>query len=347
MRQNEFDIMQMFTQENELPHLIQERVQETYDLILAKEAVKHFGKQVKRKNIFFLRHRWSLPKAAVFLMAGFLLTGITAVAAAGILNRWERMQSMEEEEITQLYEEIQLSGALAFKTSRSFTDQEQERYRQLEEAYQQEQEMPYSEIARLKAGERYSGKGVCLEVTETGEEHILYLPETELTDEELLEIIDYLARQDYAFYEMKREQAIAKGNWESRLEELTDEEVDYYYLALWSGMSETADGLCRGTLTGDVLSEREAARLRQMEKAYEEENAVPLGEAVVIESAEDYTGSGIALCRADGNFYLPVRELTDEELLQIIDFRKKAYYSMERIREEIRLGYRQEFPKRM
>ena len=46
-------------------------------------------------------------------------------------------------------------------------------------------------------------------------------------------------------------------------------------------------------------------------------------------------------------FYLPVRELTDEELLQIIDFRKKAYYSMERIREEIRLGYRQEFPKQM
>ena len=345
MRQNEFDIKQMFTQENELPRMIQERVQETYDMIRAQENAKSSGKQVKSIKTFSSQRRWYLPKAVAFLIACFLVTGVTAVAAVGILSRWDRMKNMEKGTIEQLYEEIQLSGDLSFQASRSFTDKEQKRYRELEEAYKKDQVMPYSEIIRLKEGENYPGEGVCLRVTEAGEEHVLYLPETELTDEELLEIIDYLAKQEYVFYEMKREQALAKGNWESRLEALTDDEVDYYYLALWSGMSETSDGLCRGTLAGDVLTKVEAVRLQELEKAYEEENVVPAGEAMVIESPAEYTGSGIALCRRDGNFYLPDGELSDEELLQIIDFRKKAYYSMERIREEIRLGYRKDFPK--
>lgn len=345
MRQNEFDIKQMFTQDNELPQIVREKVQEAYDSIRVQEIDTSTGRQVKRFEKSSLSRRWYLPKAAAILIAGFLVTGVTAVAAVGILTRWERMKNMDEGTIEQLYEEIQLSGDLSFQASRSFTEKERKRYRELEEAYKKDQIMPYSEMIRLEEGEDYPGEGVCLKVTEAGEEHILYIPETELTDEELLVIIDYLAKQDYAFYETKRERALAKGNWESRLVELTDDEVNYYYLALWSGMSETSDGLCRGTLAGDVLTEKEEARYQQMEKAYEEENAVPSGEAVVIERAEDYTGSGIALCRADGNFYLPAEELADEELLQIIDFRKKAYYSMDRIKEEIRLGYRQGFPK--
>ena len=345
MRQNEFDIKQMFTQDNELPQIVREKVQEAYDSIRVQEIDTSTGRQAKKFEKSSLSRRWYLPKAAAILIAGFLVTCVTAVAAVGILTRWERMKNMDEGTIEQLYEEIQLSGDLSFQASRSFTEKERKRYRELEEAYKKDQIMPYSEIIRLKEGEDYPGEGVCLKVTEAGEEHILYIPETELTDEELLVIIDYLAKQDYAFYETKRKQALAKENWESRLVELTDEEVNYYYLALWSGMSETSDGLCRGTLAGDVLTEKEEARYQQMEKAYEEENAVPSGEAVVIERAEDYKGSGIALCRADGNFYLPAEELSNEELLQIIDFRKKAYYSMDRIKEEICLGYRQGFPK--
>lgn len=345
MRQNEFEIKQMFTQENELPQIVLEKVQETYDRIRVQETAISTGNQVKRFQKSSSLRKWYLPKAVAFLIAGFLVTGVTAVAAVGILSRWERMKNMDEGTIEQLFEEIQLSGDLSFQASRSFTEQEKKRYRELENAYKNDQIMPYSEIARLKEGESYSGEGVCLMVTKAGEEHILYLPESELTDEEILEIIDYLAKQDYAFYETKREQTLAKGNWESRLEAMTDKEVDYYYLALWSGMSETSDGLCRGTVSGDVLTKEETARYQELVKAYEEENVVPTGEVEVIENSEDYTGSSIALCRRDGNFYLPAGELTDDEMLQIIDFRKKAYYSMERIRDEIRLGYRQAFPK--
>ena len=345
MRQNEFDIKQMFTQENELPNMIREKVQETYNMIHAQEKEKNSGNQVKKNSIFSAKHRWDLPKVAAILIACFLLTGVTAVAAVGFLSRWERMKNMDKGSIEQLYEELQLSGNLSFQASRSFTEQEKIRYGELEKAYRNDQMMPNSEIIRVQEGETYSGEGVCLMVTKAGKEHILYLPETELTDEEMLEIIDYLAKQEYAFYETKKEQAIAKGNWESRLEAMTDEEVDYHYLALWSGQSETSDGLCRGTLDGDVLNEEEKVRYQDLEKAYEEENWVPTGAVKVIENPEEYADKGIALCRYDGNFYLPEKELTDDELLQIIDFRKKAYYSMERIREEIRLGYRKDFPK--
>lgn len=347
MKQNEFEIKQMFIQESELPRIIREKVQEAYDRIYVEETARSTENQVKRINRTTYRRKWYLPKAVAFLVACFLITGVTAAAAVGILSRWERMKNMDEDELAQLYEEIQLSGDLTFQASRSFTAKERKRYQELEKAYKDNQVMPYSEITRLKEGESYSGEGVCLMVTKTGEEHILYLPETELTDEELLEIIDYLAKQDYAFYETKRMEILAKGNWESRLEAMTDEEVDYYYLALWSGKSETSDGLCRGMKVGDVLNEKEAVRYQKLEKAYEEENLIPTGEVVVIENPEDYIGSGIALCRYDGNFYLPAEELTDEELLQIIEFRKKAYYSMNRIREEIRLGYRKAFPKLM
>ena len=93
MRQNEFDIKQMFTQENELPRMIQERVQETYDMIRAQENVKSSGKQEKSLKTFSSQRRWYLPKAVAFLIACFLVTGVTAVAAVGILSRWDRMKN--------------------------------------------------------------------------------------------------------------------------------------------------------------------------------------------------------------------------------------------------------------
>ena len=45
MRQNEFDIKQIFTQENELPNMIREKVQETYDMIRVQENVKNAENQ--------------------------------------------------------------------------------------------------------------------------------------------------------------------------------------------------------------------------------------------------------------------------------------------------------------
>lgn len=42
----------------------------------------------------------------------------------------------------------------------------------------------------------------------------------------------------------------------------------------------------------------------------------------------------------NGNFYLPSRELTEEDLLQIVDFRKKQEYVFQRIGNDIQIGKR-------
>ncbi len=347
MMGNELEIKQTFTQHNELPQIVKDKKQEAYDMIYAQASAKEIAKSDKKSGTYAQFSRWHLPKVAGIILACFLVTGGTAVAAAAILSRWERLENMDKNTIEQYYEEIQSSGNLAFETNRPFTRQEQSRYQELEKAYKSDTLLPYSEIARLKEGESYSGEGVCLMITETGEENILYLPEAELSDEELLEIIEYLAKQDYALYETHKSEVYAKENWESRLIAMTDEDVDYYYLAFWTGKTETSDGLCRGihSETDEVLTTTEKNRYQELEKKYEEENLVPSGAAVVIEKPEDYSGMGVALCRYNGNFYLPDSALTDEELLQIIDFRKKGYYSLSRIQDEIRLGYRTDYPK--
>ena len=167
-------------------------------------------------------------------------------------------------------------------------------------------------------------------------------------DEELLEIIDYEAKLTYALYETEKEALFGEENYENRLKSMTDEEVNYYYLAMYSNKMDVCDALCRGSFDPhgpSALTESEKVRYPELEKEYKEKNRIPEGQAIVIENPEDYSGKGVALCRYDGNFYLPPEELTDEEILQIIDFRSKGNYSVLRIREEIDMGYRTDYPR--
>lgn len=348
MKQHDF-IKQIFTQEETLPQIIQEKKQEAYDMIYAQVPIKSTEKPMNKTTKSKSQLKWRVPKVAAFLLICFLVAGGTTVVAMGIVNRWERMKNMDKETVDQLYEEIQSSGHLSFQTSRPFTREEQQRYRELEKAYENSQVMPDSELPRLANGEEYSGKGIRLQLTEAGEEHILYLPETELTDEELLEIIDYQAKLDYAFHETKKQEILAKENWESRMVAMTDEEVDFYYLAMFSHKMDVSGALCRGTFDPygpSALSESEETRYQELVAEYEERNLIPEGQAMVIEHPEDYNGKGIAVCRHDGNFYLPQEELSDEEILQIIDFSKRAEYSITRIQQEVSSGYRTGYPSR-
>lgn len=346
MKQDEL-IKQLFIQETSLPLIIKERKQEAYNTIYAQASESTNEHGIKTQNATsLLKPRF--PKVAVFLLISFLVAGGTTYAAMGIINRWERMRKMDKETVEQLYNELQSSGHLSFQTSRPLTQAEQQRYRELEKAYKNNQAIPDSELPRFATAEEYSGKGIWLQLTEAGEEHILHLPETELTDEELLEIIDYEAKLAYALYETKKEALFGEESYENRLNSMTDEEVNYYYLAMFSHKMDIADALCRGVFDPygpSALTESEKTRYQELEKEYKEANRIPEEQAVVIENPEDYSGKGIALCRYDGNFYLPPEELTDEEILQIIDFRSKGNYSVLRIREEIAMGYRTNYPK--
>ena len=343
-----FNIEELFTSVDELPNIVLEKKQDAYDKIYADASSAKSDSVAKGKNTTLHFSGWRIPKAAVFILGALLITGATAYAAVSLLTRWDRMKNMDYDSVVQYYEDIQSSGNLLFVKSRNFTEQELERYFELKKEYENNLRFPEYEITRLAEGESYEGAGICLEITKAGEEHILYLPDSELTDEELLEIIEYQAKQDYSLFEMQRLRALEKGNYESRLAAMTDEEIDYYYLAFWTCVTDVSNGYYRENADNQMglttLTESESIRYQTLLAKYEGENLFPKKELTVIESPGDYSGSGVSLCRYDANFYLPDSELTDEELLEIIDFRKKAEYAHYRIAQEIKLGYRNQYP---
>lgn len=64
----------------------------------------------------------------------------------------------------------------------------------------------------------------------------------------------------------------------------------------------------------------------------------------MITSPEEYDGQELAYCVSDAMFYYPERELTEEELLQMIDLEHKNLYVHERIQREIERGERSGWP---
>ena len=59
----------------------------------------------------------------------------------------------------------------------------------------------------------------------------------------------------------------------------------------------------------------------------------------------EYDGQELAYCISDARFYEPERELTDEEMLQLIDLEHKNQYIFERIGREIECGKRADWPQ--
>ena len=75
------------------------------------------------------------------------------------------------------------------------------------------------------------------------------------------------------------------------------------------------------------------------------ENAYTESPIKVITDPEEYDGQELAYCISDARFYEPERELTDEELLQLIDLEHKNLYIYERIQREIERGERAGWPE--
>ena len=65
--------------------------------------------------------------------------------------------------------------------------------------------------------------------------------------------------------------------------------------------------------------------------------SVPQKELAMLDSPEKYK-KGVAFYTARSTFFLPEEEMTDEELLELIDFREKRDYSLAKITEEIEAG---------
>jgi len=66
-------------------------------------------------------------------------------------------------------------------------------------------------------------------------------------------------------------------------------------------------------------TDREKERMKELQESYQDETAKPESSIQEVDSAEDVTEGTLCYITSTGQFYLPDGELTDEELLEIID----------------------------
>lgn len=306
-------------QDLEIPEIVWEKANAAFSQIQEKEKKKH--------AVF------RIPRAAAVAIICCCILGTTAAAMEIASLYRQRMENMEKQEIEDFY---QLANAgEANSLNRPFTAEERERYQALAEDYEKNDRFPKKSMTIIAGAYDYSGQGVAV----GADTRTVYLPAQSLSDEELLEIIDFNHKMTYSIYEKNQERILAQGNWESRMAQMTDSEVDRIYLAYCASNLETGGGFSRG------LREQESQRYEELNEQYENEGFYPETELNLIKTADEYTGTGAAFCEENSTYYIPDGAVSDYEFLQIIDFDHKISYCFDRIQYDILMGFREDYPK--
>lgn len=154
-----------------------------------------------RKKIFSFK--MNFRKALVLSAALVMLLSITATAAAGFLR--QRMEALNREKMEEYFAQIYTAKIGMDNYNRPYTPKEQERMEELLPAYQEQGVFPKGELTMLDRAGQYKGKGVAfLKSTST-----FFLPEDEMDDEQLLQLLDFYHKRDYSL--AKINEKIASG----------------------------------------------------------------------------------------------------------------------------------------
>lgn len=129
----------------------------------------------------------------------------------------------------------------------------------------------------------------------------------------------------------------AVGALRERMEAMNEKEIEDYFLQLYTSKLGM-DNYNR------PMTDAEKQRLETLAASYEEEALFPQGVLAMIPEPEAYKGKGVAFYKDTGTFFFPEGEMSDEELLQIIDFRHRRDYSLQKMNEQLLSG-ETEFPR--
>lgn len=113
----------------------------------------------------------------------------------------------------------------------------------------------------------------------------------------------------------------------TRMGELSDTEIADYNEAVQGALVD-ADRYTR------KLSEEEKERLEKLQEEYLTEGRCPDKELAMAADQADVTEGEVCYVENSSTYYLPKRSLSDEELLELIDFRYKRDYSVTRSNQE-------------
>ncbi|MBQ8821696.1 MAG: hypothetical protein IJZ82_03555 [Lachnospiraceae bacterium] len=120
----------------------------------------------------------------------------------------------------------------------------------------------------------------------------------------------------------------ASSLWQQRMDAMNREEVEEYFLSI-AESGAPAFRYSRG------LSAKEQDNFAQLYVAYEEGGIFPKGCVTMLSEVAEYKGKGVGYEPVSSTFFLSEEELSDEELLQIVDFYHKADYAMQKVAEQV------------
>lgn len=159
----------------------------------------------QKKNAYGKVSKGNIPTFRIAVAGILCITvlfgiGIPVSAYVKSLVR-ERMEALSVEEVKEVVKIADTSNAEADSYSREYSEEEKERREQLYQQYI-EGVFPQKSIPVVENKEEAENFEFCFFVSESR----FYLPDRELTDEEILEIIDFERKRDFALEERYKEE---------------------------------------------------------------------------------------------------------------------------------------------
>lgn len=187
-----------------------------------------FVRLSKQRSGFRMNWKRTLALAAVLTA----LCSVTVMAAVSAVQ--QRMEAMNEQEISDYFAQIQTSRVGADHYSRPFTEHEQTRMEELKISYEEAAVFPEKVLTMIPTAKAYKGKGIAF----SKDNSTFFLPEEDMSDEELLQIIDFRHRRDYSLQIMNEKITAGETVF---LEEQICQEDDFAAAARETAISYTGE----------------------------------------------------------------------------------------------------------
>jgi len=172
---------------------------------MQEEVIMNIQKRMEHgnKNTGARNWRWMATAAAAFVLAAGVASFPVRAFVASVVQ--ERMESVPEEEMKDLNDMVQSQHDVqADGFSRAYSDSEKKRSQALWQAYKNGT-FPEKVIAQADSAEDAPEGALCY-IRTTG---VFNLPAQEMTDEEMLQIIDFQNKMSYAVMHGPQVQAVA------------------------------------------------------------------------------------------------------------------------------------------
>ena len=185
----------------------------------------------RNKNTMTWNRRRIAAAVATFVLAAGLISFPVRAFVTSVVK--ERMESIPKEEVQEINDMVQSKPTEADTFSREYSESEKERNKELWQAYK-DGKFPEKTIVQVENEEDVPEGGLCY-VESTG---VFNLPKQEMTDEELLEIIDFQHKMSYAVEQSLNGKTPEQIAEEDRARELAEQAMLEEKVKAAGGISE-------------------------------------------------------------------------------------------------------------